>query len=762
MTLWWQALGSAPWVPTAAVVSIVLYLVGRRRLIRRSARLEGIFTRPRALCFLAGWLLLVLAIASPLDVAAERLLSWHMVQHMLLTVVVPPLWWLGAPVLPGLTGLPRSARQGLVGPVFAAPAVRAAMGAVGHPTVGWAALTLTTLAWHLPAAYELALRDPWWHRAEHVTMLLAGVLFWRPVVASPPFRPRWPRLAMIPYLVTADLANTVVAASLAFAGGVVYPWYAPIAAGRGTDPMLDQQLAAGIMWVPGSLILLVPAVVIAARRLVADDAPRARPASAPRSIPLPVLGAAPEGGDLLRLPILGWTIRRSGWRLAVRVVVLVGLAAIVLDGLLGPRPAPSNAAGTFPWTHWRGLAIVGILVFGNVACFACPLIAPRTILRRWIVPTRRWPRALRSKWIAFGLVMAWLVFYEMFDPWDVPAMTAWILVGFVVAATVVDLCFEGASFCRYVCPLGQYQMAMSTMSTRTVATLDPEVCESCRTHDCLRGGPRGPGCGLGLFPPRKTGNLDCTFCLDCVTACPHGNIGVVAQTPGRELVSTRWRSGLRAVARRLDLALLLLAISVGGLVNALGMTAPIVAELDRIQVDLGVDRRWVEGAFVVLATLAGVAVVLVLPLATGRRRWRETVVAWSFATLPLGVGVWLVHLGFHLVTGWSTADAVVGRVAHDLGWRSSVPDPLLSCCAPPPPWLVPVEYLVLSVSLAASLAVAWWGRRDAMIGWGRPIGFGRLLRGWSPAAVWLIAFWACAAWMVLQPMEMRGTSGFAP
>lgn len=761
--MWWQSLGAAPWVPGCAVASIALYLVGRRRLLARSSRLGSLFTSWRVASFMAGWLLLILAIASPLDQAAERLLSWHMVQHMLLAVVVPPLWWLAAPVLPGLTGLPRSVRRGIVGPVLAAPLVRRLLGSLGHPVVGWVAMTLATLGWHLPGAYELALRDPWWHRVEHLSMLAAGVLFWRPVVAAPPFRPRWPRVAMIPYLVTADLANTVVAASLAFAAGVVYPWYEPIAAGRGTDAMLDQQLAAGIMWVPGSLILLAPAIVIAARKLLEDSSGvPSRRTTSNRTISLPVLGSSPEGGDLMRIPVLGAMIRRSRWRLLVRLAVLLGLVLVVLDGFLGPRPAPTNAAGTFPWTHWRGLTVVLLLVFGNVACFACPLIAPRSVLRRWIRPTRRWPRALRSKWLAVALVLGWLVFYEMFDPWDVPAMTAWVLVGLVVGATAVDLLFEGSSFCRYVCPVGQYQMAMSTMSTRTVAAIDPSVCATCRTHDCLRGGEGGPGCGLGLFVPRKVGNLDCTFCLDCVSACPHGNIGVVAQTPGRELASTRWRSGLRAVAGRLDLAMLLLVVSVGGLVNALGMTAPIVALIDRVEDGTGFDRRLLEGAFVLSAVAVGIGTMMVLALHRGSARWRGTVATWSFATLPLGVGVWVVHLGFHLVTGWSTADAVVGRVWHELGWRDTVPDPLLSCCAPPPPWLIPVEYLVLSCSLAAAMGVAWWSMRDAVADERRPIRFRSLVPGWSVASIWLIAFWACAAWMVLQPMEMRGTSGFAP
>ena len=63
-----------------------------------------------------------------------------------------------------------------------------------------------------------------------------------------------------------------------------------------------------------------------------------------------------------------------------------------------------NLAGTLPWTHWRGGVVLLALLLGNVACFACPLVAPRGVLRRWIRPTRKWPRRLRSKWIAVALV----------------------------------------------------------------------------------------------------------------------------------------------------------------------------------------------------------------------------------------------------------------------------------------------------------------------------------------------------------------------
>lgn len=773
---WFDAALSAPWVLGSAWLSITAYFVGRRRLRGRSRRLASTFTTARATSFVLAWGLLLVAVASPLDLAAERLLSWHMVQHLLLAMVVPPLFWLAAPALPLIAGVPRSIRVGIVGPVLAGPAVRRSLGILGHPVTGWTAMAVTTLGWHVPVLYELAIADPFWHRVEHLSMLLAGVLFWRPVVASRPFRDRWPRLAMVPYLVTADIVNTVVAATLAFGPAPLYVWYGPIADALGVDPRLDQQLAAGIMWIPGNLVYLVPAMVIAARQVgLGGGLGRVRPEPAEvrgRTISLTVLPSRSargrEGGDLLEVPGVGRWLRSRGFRLGVRVVAAVALIAIVVDGFVGSERAPLNLAGTLPWTHWRGLVIVVAIVAGNVACFGCPLIAPRSLLRRWIRPTATWPRVLRSKWLATGLVVAWLVAYEALDPWDAPAMTAWILVGFVVVATAVDLIFEGASFCRYVCPLGQFQMAASTMSTRTIAARDPATCERCTTRDCLEGGPRGEGCGLGLLVPAKRGNLDCTFCLDCVTACPHDNVGILAATPGADLVDTRPRSGLRTITERPDLAMLVLAITIGGLVNAAGMTAPVVEWFDRVQAATGAARGLVEGGATLLGILVGAAFVLLMSAApfarirgTGDDGPRSRFGRIAVSTLPIGIAVWLVHFGFHLVTGWPTGEAALTRVAHDLGVVGSGPAEILSCCVPPPPWLLPVELLVLSIGLAGSLGVAWWIDRDRA---GRTRGddsFVAVTLRWSWTAFVPLAMWVLAAWMVFQPMEMRGTSGFA-
>ena len=98
--------------------------------------------------------------------------------------------------------------------------------------------------------------------------------------------------------------------------------------------------------------------------------------------------------------------------------------------------------------------------------------------------------------------------------------------GYFAAAFLVDTFFRGASFCKYVCPIGQFQFVGSLVSPLEVTVRKPDVCARCTTHDCLRGNAAQRGCETGLYLPRKAGNMNCTLCLDCVKACPHDNVGI--------------------------------------------------------------------------------------------------------------------------------------------------------------------------------------------------------------------------------------------
>ena len=688
---------------------------------------------PRLLAFAGGLVTLAVALWSPLDAAGQLLLSAHMSQHLLLSMVAPPLLLLGWPFMPLLHGLPRWIGVGLLGPIVGWPALRRFAARLVHPPVAWPLAIVATWAWHLPPAYEWALTGEGPHALEHACFLWTGVMFWWPVVQPWPWRGAWPRWSMAFYLLLADVANTVVAALLAFSTGVVYGPYALTAPAIGVDALADQRIAAAIMWLPGQLAFLLPAVLILAGHRSA----------APRRVALPVLRPGPRRRfDLLALPVVGAVLRRPWCRMGLRVLTLAAAMLVMLDGFAGPDAAATSVAGTWPWTHWRGVVVVAAVTAGNLACMSCPLIAPRTVLRRWIRPRFRWPTWMRAKWLAAGLVLAWLVAYEAFGWWDSPLLTAVLVLGLLVAATVVDLLFEGSAFCQWVCPVGQWNMAMAMASPLQVQARDPDVCASCRTQDCLRGGDLGPGCGTGLFVPRKNGSLECTWCLDCVTACPHDNVAIGTVVPMREATFEGTRSAVGRWSTRTDFAALLLVLSAGGIANALLMTEPAVAWVR------GLGLPWPGWLQAAVATLVATAALVALPLTVAMAA-RPRSARWCGLAMdlwPLGAATWLVHFGFHLVSGWASALPPLQRAARDLaGLDLGEPRWVAHCCAVSPPWLVPAMLVALGVGLVASVGLAW-RRAD---------GRDRPREGVLDTCV-AAAWWCAAAWIVLQPMQMRG------
>jgi ferredoxin len=393
---------------------------------------------------------------------------------------------------------------------------------------------------------------------------------------------------------------------------------------------------------------------------------------------------------------------------------------------------------------------VSVLAVGNIACMSCPLIAPRTLLRRWIRPRWRWPSRMRSKWLVAALIVAWLVAYEAVSWWDSAAATAWLILGLLALATVVDLLFEGSSFCQWMCPIGQWNMSMSVAAPAQVRALDPDVCARCTTQDCLRGGPRGVGCGTSLFLPRKGGALDCTACLDCVTACPHDNAGLVLAVPLEEHTREEVRSGIGFWPRRTDLTALLLVLAAGGVVNALLMTEPAVEAVRRLMPD------WSPVWRAVVATLVCMTAVAALPAlaASIGARWRGETMRERLSRLvadlwPLGVAVWLVHFGFHLVTGWRSAWPPLQRAAADgMAIDLGAPQWAAYCCASAPAWLMPGMLLV--VALAFTVTLQRVHRHTTAVAGVR----GALCLGLD--ALVALAWWALIAWIVMQPMEMRG------
>jgi len=752
-----------PKLALGLIVSALLYLRGWRVLHRITPRRFPVW---RLGAFFGGLAVLWLAIASPLDAFSGLLLSAHMVQHLLLLSVVPPLILFGAPLLPLLRGLPRTFAHDGLGPFLSWPRLRRLGHWLTHPVVCWLAMAVSLCAWHVPAAFELALHSPAWHRVEHASFLGTSLLFWWPVIRPFPSRPHWPLWTVPIYLLAADLLNTALCAILTFSEHVLYPTYAAAPRLFGTTALSDQAAAGVIMWVPGSLVFLVPAIVYTTRLLspshslaypVTTGAGTA-PSVPSRARPGPIAAMVRAPFDLLNVPVLGRFLRARYGRRALQAMLLVVAIAVIADGLFGPQTSSSNLAGVLPWTYWRALTVVALLTAGNLFCMACPFMLPRELGRRLGLEPRAWPRALRSKWLAVGLLMLFFWAYEAFGLWDKPVGTAWIIIGYFFAAFLVDAFFRGASFCKYVCPIGQFHFVNSLISPLEVKVREPDVCAGCTTHDCLRGNDEQRGCETSLYLPRKAGNMDCTFCLDCVKACPHDNIGLQVVVPGTDLIRNPRRSSLGRLSRRTDVAALALVIVFAAFTGAAAMVSPVTGWLAGLTSRLGmasplpaISLFFVTALLLTPAIAMGTAVLLGRSAAQAATPTRELLCRFSLALIPLGAAMWAAHFLFHLLAGYGSAVPILQQAAGTVGFHLlGRPDWALSSLRLDANTILVLQTLLLDAGLLLTLYVGW-----------------RIARECVPrvrAALRLFAPWACVAiilyvvgiWIFLQPMQMRG------
>ena len=762
--------------PTVLVLLVsAIYLRG---FIGASRTMPSRFPWSRAVAFLTGELVVLFAIFSPLDALGGYLLSAHMVQHFLLLVVAPPLILYGAPAIPLLRGLPASVRNDWVGPFLATKTVRSIGHVLVHPITGWTSMVVATWVWHVPTLYELALVHEGWHQVEHAIFLTTAILFWFPVIQPWPSKPIWPRWTMIPYLLLADLQNTIFSAFFSFAPRVIYPVYGAVTPSLGIDPMEDQAFAGGFMWVPGSIAFLLPVawIIRGLMRARGPEAQRKRLLSDPqkvratRSVALPIANEMRSSRqlDLLRMPVLGPMIASRFGRHCIRFAMLALAVVVVIDGFFGPKTSAMNLAGVLPWTHWRGLAVLVLLFAGNLLCMACPFTLPRTLAGRFLPRRLNFPRVLRTKWLAVVLIIGWLWAYEVLALWDAPAATAWIIVGYFVVAFFVDAFFRGAAFCKYVCPIGQFHFVQSLVSPFQVKARDAQVCAECTTQECIRGSASVAGCGTNLFVPKKVGNLDCTFCMDCADACPKGNVGITATKLGSDLSFEGWRSSIGRLVDRFDASALLFVLVFGAFANAMGMTAPILMWQDELTLAMGFDTYAPVATGLLLFEIVLLPLVIALGLgwilrvAVGPPENGSFIRGWvgrsAMALVPLGVAMWIVHYQFHLLTSWTSVFPVTHRALLDVSGGTlesmlGVPNWSQACCAPAPDWLLNLEIVVLNLGFVFSWALAFGFVRRAL----PQAGTMRVLVGALPLGLVQVGLLIWGIWIILQPMQMRGT-----
>ncbi len=253
----WLRWNFSPSLVLGIAVLVVAYFYAARR--HEQTKPDERLTTLQISLFVTSVVVLVFALLSPLDALGDDyLFSAHMVQHMLLAVVFPPLFVLSIP-------------SWMIEPLFRKPAARTAAKWIAHPVIAFTLLNADLWLWHAPALYDATLSNETLHIFEHLSFIVFGVIFWLPICGPSRVFPRVAPLVGVLYLFLGCQPMVVLGALLTFAAT---PFYAPyVSAPRilGSTPLGDQQLGGLIMWLPTNIPYIIALSIVFIRWVALAD-----------------------------------------------------------------------------------------------------------------------------------------------------------------------------------------------------------------------------------------------------------------------------------------------------------------------------------------------------------------------------------------------------------------------------------------------------------------------------------------------------------
>jgi len=264
-------------VIVALVVVCIVYALGWKRIrsVHRGRSGSGTQTLAsgwRLATYLGGWLIVALALLSPLEVLSGQLFFMHMIQHLLLVMCAPPLLMLSNPFPVVLWGMPRGMRRWVGSHFYREAGFRRALVLLTGPGLIWLYFVIVYVGWHDPAVYDAALRSDLIHDIEHLSFFISSLFYWWHVtVAGPRVHGRFPYGWRIAYLLLTVPVNMLTGVTITFASQPIYRYYLDVPRPWGLTVMQDQMLGGAIMWIPGSMMLLIAVLVIVARILTQQE-----------------------------------------------------------------------------------------------------------------------------------------------------------------------------------------------------------------------------------------------------------------------------------------------------------------------------------------------------------------------------------------------------------------------------------------------------------------------------------------------------------
>ncbi|NJL94623.1 MAG: 4Fe-4S binding protein [Anaerolineae bacterium] len=372
-----------------------------------------------------------------------------------------------------------------------------------------------------------------------------------------------------------------------------------------------------------------------------------------------------------RLPILKPILKSRLFQPALMMITLAGFTLAILTGLLGTPAGNRNFGIVFVWIVWWGLLILVLIPFtGRAWCAACPIPAPGEWLQRRGIINRtrgrlssmrwRWPRRFRNMWLQNFGFLSMAIFSTIIL--TRPAVTAWVLLGFILIGIVLSILYENRVFCRYVCPVGGFIGLYSMVSPMALRVRDPQVCVDHKTKDCVTGNANGYGCPWMLYPGKLERNAYCGMCMECIKTCPHDNIVINLSAPGGDL--------LVAKERKLDEAYKAFIM----LACALMYSAVLLGPWGWLKgwANMNTLPHWLlYAAGFLLVNLVGLPGLFYLTTAVARRLagqqapTKRLFIDYAYTLIPLGLAAWVAFsFGFVLING----SYALATASDPFGW----------------------------------------------------------------------------------------------
>ncbi len=433
------------------------------------------------------------------------------------------------------------------------------------------------------------------------------------------------------------------------------------------------------------------------------------------------------GLEVSRNPRVARLLRNRKFQFLLILPNQIVFWTVIFVGILGTAVPGLNFGAAITWYVWFCLVFVMMVVVGRAWCAMCPFGG----FAEWIQRRALWQRAQRA--LGLGrkfpaplarlgfilpvvsfLVLTWIEeFFNIAGPGN-PADTSFMVIGIVASALLFFLVFERRTFCRYVCPLTSLIGTVGSMgSVAGFRTKDREVCLSCATKDCMRGGAEGYGCPWYTWPGSADSNLYCGLCSECYKACPEQNVGLFLQKPLTSVVAPK--------RRRADVAWAIALLWGLVLYQQINATTAYARVDTWLNTHLGVphypDPVAYLGLIGVLAlATAGVAKVIAVLLA---RRDVDFARPGSFADrgsrfraffVPIAYGLIPVmgadYCARQLPKFFKHSARVVPAVAHIAGF-SSAGSPIYATHILTNPWIVNVQVAVIALGTLGALWATW-------------------------------------------------------